>query len=56
MADDELDRRRQAWRAPPAHYGRGYGAMFARHIQQANDGCDFDFLLAGADTPEPAIF
>ncbi|MCP5371745.1 MAG: dihydroxy-acid dehydratase [Hyphomicrobiales bacterium] len=56
VAADELARRRQAWRAPPPPYGRGYGAMFARHIQQANDGCDFDFLLAGDATPEPAIF
>ena len=25
-------------------FERGYGWMFTRHIQQANEGCDFDFL------------
>jgi hypothetical protein len=25
------------------------------HIQQANDGCDFDLLEGGAATPEPNI-
>jgi dihydroxy-acid dehydratase len=29
--------------------------MFAHHIGQADEGCDFDFLLAGAATPEPEI-
>jgi len=56
VEDTELERRRAAWQAPPRHYGRGYGAMFARHIEQANEGCDFDFLLAGDEIPEPAIF
>ena len=39
-------------------YGRGYGWMFSQHIQQANLGCDFDFLRTdfGAPVPEPDIF
>ena len=28
----------------PPRYERGYGWMFSRHIKQANEGCDFDFL------------
>ncbi len=55
VSDDELARRRQAWRPPPPHYQRGYGALFSRHITQANDGCDFDFLEGSAKTPEPEI-
>ncbi len=55
VSDEELTRRRAAWRPPQPHYQRGYGAMFARHIGQADDGCDFDFLEAGAATPEPEI-
>ena len=32
--------------------------MFSRHIGQADQGCDFDFLRTdfGAPVPEPAIF
>jgi dihydroxy-acid dehydratase len=51
----ELERRRQQWRAPPKHYERGYGALFSRHITQANDGCDFDFLEGTSAIPEPQI-
>ena len=56
VSDDELARRRAAWRAPAAKYLRGYGALAAQHMTQANDGCDFDFLAAGAPTPDPDIF
>jgi dihydroxy-acid dehydratase len=52
---DELERRRQRWRAPPKHYERGYGALFSRHITQANHGCDFDFLEGTTAIPEPQI-
>jgi dihydroxy-acid dehydratase len=55
VADDELARRRSAWRPPAPHYQRGYGAMYSAHIGQADEGCDFDFLLAGERTPEPEI-
>jgi dihydroxyacid dehydratase/phosphogluconate dehydratase len=53
--DRELSRRRAAWRQPLPHYGRGYGAIFARHATQANEGCDFDFLARGRVVPEPKI-
>ena len=55
VSDDELSRRKAAWTPPQPHYQRGYGAMFAQHIGQADEGCDFDFLQAGAATPEPEI-
>jgi dihydroxy-acid dehydratase len=55
VGEDELARRRAAWRAPPPPYARGYGAIFARHITQANEGCDFDLLERGAPTPDPEI-
>jgi dihydroxy-acid dehydratase len=55
VPDDELARRRAAWTPPPPRYERGYGAMYAQHIGQADQGCDFDFLGAGAPTPEPEI-
>ena len=58
VSDDELAARRAAWTPPPPRYERGYGWMFGRHILQADQGCDFDFLETqfGAPVPEPDIF
>ena len=44
--------------APQTRFERGYGWMFTRHIMQANDGCDFDFLETGFGAPvgEPSIY
>jgi dihydroxy-acid dehydratase len=58
VGEDELAKRRESWSAPPPRYGRGYGWMFAQHIKQANEGCDFDFLETAFGPPvdEPEIF
>ena len=56
VADDELARRRAAWRPPPPRFARGYGILFQNHVTQADKGCDFDFLEAGPPTAEPEIF
>jgi dihydroxy-acid dehydratase len=56
VEESELSRRRAAWRQPQPPYGRGYGAIFARHATQANEGCDFDFLARGPLLPEPEIY
>ena len=57
VSDEELATRRAAWTAPPKRFERGYGWMAARHIQQADTGCDFDFLETafGAAIGEPDI-
>ncbi len=51
----ELDARRRRWRPPPPRYERGFGALHARHVLQADEGCDFDFLTGTAAIPEPDI-
>ncbi|GLR67168.1 dihydroxy-acid dehydratase [Acidocella aquatica] len=58
VSETELAARRAAWVAPAAHYERGYGWVFTKHIQQADEGCDFDFLRTdfGAPVPEPSIY
>ena len=57
LSDDELARRKAAWVPPQPRYERGYGWMFLRHIEQADKGCDFDFLRTefGALVSEPEI-
>jgi dihydroxy-acid dehydratase len=55
---EELAARRAAWTPPAARFERGYGWVYTKHIQQANEGCDFDFLRTefGAPVPEPVIY
>jgi dihydroxy-acid dehydratase len=55
VSDEELARRKAAWRPPPPRYPRGYGALHAQHIGQADEGCDFDFLAPLGAIPEPEI-
>ena len=55
VSDEELKRRKAAWKPPAPKYPRGYGAMFSEHIGQADQGCDFDFLQGKAPMPEPEI-
>lgn len=54
----ELARRRAAWRPPEPRFQRGWGWMYARHVGQADTGCDFDYLQRdfGAAAGEPDIF
>ncbi|RRO16255.1 dihydroxy-acid dehydratase [Saccharopolyspora rhizosphaerae] len=52
---EELERRRAEWKRPEPTFARGYGKLFAKHITQADKGCDFDFLEGAGGAPEPAI-
>ena len=58
VSEEELARRRAAWTPPPRRFERGYGYMFSQHIQQADLGCDFDYLETsfGAPVTEPVIY
>jgi L-arabonate dehydrase len=44
VSDEELARRRAAWKPRPPHFTRGYGKLFLDHVLQADQGVDFDFL------------
>lgn len=56
VADDEIARRRAAWKPAEPRFARGYGKLFSEQVTQANEGCDFKFLHHGPPTPEPDIF
>ncbi|MFK7838009.1 MAG: L-arabinonate dehydratase [Sulfitobacter sp.] len=58
IAEEELSRRRAAWVQPEPRFERGYGWVFNKHVEQADTGCDFDFLKTdfGAPVPEPDIY
>ncbi len=55
LNEEDLARRRAAWKPKQGIYPRGYGKLFTEHIQQADQGCDFDFLEGTAPIPEPEI-
>ena len=52
VSDEEIARRRAEWVAPVPKFSRGFGVMFLKHVQQADTGCDFDFLAP--DYVDPA--
>jgi dihydroxy-acid dehydratase len=55
VSDQELERRRADWKPREVIYPRGWGALYARHVTQADKGCDLDFLEGAATIPEPEI-
>ena len=56
MIDDaEFEKRKAAWTAPAPRYSRGFGAIYAQHVTQADQGCDFEILRDGEAVPEPEI-
>ncbi len=58
VPEAELAARRAAWVAPEPRYQRGYGHVFSKHVEQADKGCDFDFLKTdfGRPVDEPVIY
>jgi dihydroxy-acid dehydratase len=56
--ESELEARRKAWQPPEPRFERGWGYMYQRHVGQADQGCDFDFLTRdqGRAAGEPAIY
>lgn len=44
ISDAEMAKRKAAWVAPAPKFERGFGKLYLQHIQQADKGCDFDFL------------
>jgi dihydroxy-acid dehydratase len=48
VPEEVLNKRRDSWNPPDPVAGRGYVSMFIRHVEQADKGCDFDFLKGGS--------
>ena len=45
VTEEELERRRADWKAPVPAMKGGYQGLYVEHVQQANTGADFDFLI-----------
>lgn len=45
VSDEELEKRKQNWQEPTFDDDRGYKWLYRKHVLQADEGCDFDFML-----------
>jgi dihydroxy-acid dehydratase len=48
VAEEELRRRRAAWKPPAPAMARGYTRLYIEHVNQASEGADLDFLVGGS--------
>jgi dihydroxy-acid dehydratase len=55
ISPEEFARRQAAFVPPPPAYERGYGRLFIDHVQQADKGVDFDFLVGSSGTPPSKV-
>ncbi|HEY6821074.1 MAG TPA: IlvD/Edd family dehydratase [Burkholderiales bacterium] len=44
VSDEEMKKRKAAWKPPVTPPARGYAKLYMDHVLQAEHGCDFDFL------------
>jgi dihydroxy-acid dehydratase len=44
VGDEEMKKRKAAWKSPVTPPARGYAKLYMDHVLQAEHGCDFDFL------------
>ncbi len=56
VSDEEIERRRAAHPPNAVQAERGYEKLYASHVSQADQGCDFDFLAGRSPGKEPKIF
>ncbi|MFD1385288.1 dihydroxy-acid dehydratase [Oceanobacillus oncorhynchi subsp. oncorhynchi] len=45
VSDEVLEKRKQGWQKPEFDDERGYKWLYRKHVLQADEGCDFDFML-----------
>ena len=53
ITDEEMAKRKAAWKPPKPHTDRGYVKMYVDHVNQASDGADLDFLVGKSGRAVP---
>ncbi len=56
VTEDDIASRQAELPAPAPEPQRGYLQLYAKHVTQADKGCDFDFLVGSTPGAEPDIF
>ena len=44
VSDAEIAHRLQEWKGPPQHLSSGYWKLYVDTVNQADEGCDLEFL------------
>ncbi len=55
VSDEEIEKRRANMPPLKPVPERGYSQLYAKHVTQADKGCDFDFLMGRTPGAEPSI-
>jgi dihydroxy-acid dehydratase len=50
---EELESRKTAWEPSELETNRGYVRLYIEHVNQADQGCDLDFLVGGSGAAVP---
>ena len=53
VPEEEVERRRSAWKPPDPPSSRGYYKLYYDHVMQADRGADLDFLIGGSGVAVP---
>lgn len=53
LSDEELAIRKKDWQIPEPEVNRGYVRLYLEHVNQADQGCDLDFLVGGSGAAVP---
>ena len=53
ISDEELDVRKEEWEPMELESNRGYVRLYIEHVNQADEGCDLDFLVGGSGAAVP---
>jgi len=48
VSEEELSKRKKAWKPIHKKYDRGYVMLYQQHVEQASHGADMDFLKGGS--------
>jgi L-arabonate dehydrase len=53
ISDEELAQRLESWQPGPAPQARGYAKLYVDNVNQADAGCDLEFLVGSSGAPVP---
>ena len=53
IPSEELEGRKRTWKPMELQSDRGYVRLYIEHVNQADEGCDLDFLVGGSGAAVP---
>jgi len=53
VSEEELMSRKEKWKKPEQTMKGGYQSLYQKHVLQADQGCDLDFLVGARGSEVP---